>query len=257
MAKELFSREVTKRLKSLTGVVSDFPRQKLRKASETKPNIVLLAAGSFSPITFLHLRLFEQARDALQDAGYEVLGGYISPVHDSYKKKGLAPAEHRVKMCNAAVETSDWIMVDSWECKQSEYLTTILVLNHIFNNVNDGLTPKQKPVEVRLICGGDLVESFTTPGVWAVEDMREILENFGLVSLERAGTNLEEVIKNFQLLSEFKNKVFILKQTIPNEISSTRVREEIMKGHSIRYLTPDPVVEYIKANGLYKVLYNS
>lgn len=43
--------------------------------------------------------------------GYDVLGGYMSPVHDSYTKKGLAPAQHRTAMCQLAAETSPIIMV--------------------------------------------------------------------------------------------------------------------------------------------------
>ena len=43
--------------------------------------------------------------------GYDVLGGYMSPVHDSYAKKGLAPAWHRAAMCQLAAETSPIIMV--------------------------------------------------------------------------------------------------------------------------------------------------
>lgn len=44
----------------------------------------------------------------------------LSPVGDAYKKKGLAPAEARVSMCELAVgqrqsEGSTFIMVDTWE----------------------------------------------------------------------------------------------------------------------------------------------
>jgi len=46
-----------------------------------------VATGSFNPPTYMHLRMFELAKDELQQRGYHVLGGYISPVNDAYKKK--------------------------------------------------------------------------------------------------------------------------------------------------------------------------
>jgi nicotinic acid mononucleotide adenylyltransferase len=57
----------------------------------------------------------ELARDALLNEGYYLLGGYMSPVGDAYDKKGLAPAEHRIKMCQLATQDSPFVMVDPWE----------------------------------------------------------------------------------------------------------------------------------------------
>lgn len=48
--------------------------------------LVLVACGSFSPPTFLHLRMAEQARDyAHLNSDFEVVGGFLSPVGDAYK----------------------------------------------------------------------------------------------------------------------------------------------------------------------------
>ena len=52
--------------------------------------VVLLLVGSLNPPTNLHLRLFELARDSLEKRKlYSVVGGLLSPVHDSYGKKVL------------------------------------------------------------------------------------------------------------------------------------------------------------------------
>ena len=37
-------------------------------------------------------------------AGYSVLGGYLSPVNDAYSKEGLAPAKHRIAMAEVTIE---------------------------------------------------------------------------------------------------------------------------------------------------------
>jgi nicotinamide mononucleotide adenylyltransferase len=60
-----------------------------------------------------------------------VLGGYLSPVHIGYGKKGLLDNEARVELCEKAAETSDWIMVDPWEALQPGHSTTLPVLESI------------------------------------------------------------------------------------------------------------------------------
>lgn len=59
---------------------------------------------------------------------YQVIGGIISPVNDKYKKKDLAAAHHRVAMVRLALQMSDWIRVDTWECEQPQWMETVKVL---------------------------------------------------------------------------------------------------------------------------------
>jgi len=105
----------------------------------------------------------------------------IHPSSSSYyKKSGLAPAHHRVRMCELAVEhTSTWLMVDPWEAGQPEYQRTAVVLDHFDEMLNgkdgqggvemrDGSRRKYK---VMLLAGGDLIESFGEPGVWSEPDV--------------------------------------------------------------------------------------
>lgn len=42
----------------------------------------------------------------LFQAGFDVLGGYLSPVNDAYWKQGLARGVHRVRMCQLATADS-------------------------------------------------------------------------------------------------------------------------------------------------------
>ena len=75
-----------------------FPNHRLNRVlrDPSKTPIVLVACGSFSPVTYLHLRMFEMARDYVRHStDYEIVGGYLSPVSDQYKKPGLLAAEHR------------------------------------------------------------------------------------------------------------------------------------------------------------------
>ena len=76
-----------------------FPDYRLRQILDnpSKTPLVLVACGSFSPITNLHLRMFEMVADHVRfHTNYEVIGGYLSPVSDAYEKAGLASAKHRL-----------------------------------------------------------------------------------------------------------------------------------------------------------------
>lgn len=75
-----------------------FPELRLKRKMNDpeKTPLLLVACGSFSPITYLHLRMFEMAADYVRfSTEFELLGGYLSPVSDAYRKAGLASAEHR------------------------------------------------------------------------------------------------------------------------------------------------------------------
>lgn len=85
---------------SLSPPTSDyaFPQHRFRRTMDDpdKTPLLLVACGSFSPITYLHLRMFEMAADYVRfSTDFELLGGYLSPVSDAYRKAGLASAEHR------------------------------------------------------------------------------------------------------------------------------------------------------------------
>ena len=173
----------------------EFPTSRLRRRiedSERTP-LVLIACGSFSPITFLHLRMFEMAADyARFNSNFEVVGAYLSCVGDAYKKTGLVKAEHRINMCSSAVGQSSWISVDPWEALHGEYLETAKVLDHFEHEINgvlDGVeTPNgRKKCRIALLAGADLIQTMSTPGVWAPKDIDYILKNFGAFIVEVSG----------------------------------------------------------------------
>lgn len=75
--------------------------------------------------------------------GFRVLGGYMSPVHIGYGKAGLLPNESRLALCQQAVSTSDWIMVDAWETMQQGHSTTLPVLRSVRERVRHCMAPQQ------------------------------------------------------------------------------------------------------------------
>lgn len=89
----------------------------------------------------------------LGQEGWEVGGGYMSPVNDAYRKPGLAPAAHRVAMCQAAATASPLVMVDSWESRQPQYVRTLHVLQHIQTALSRVPPSDSKPLPFALCSG--------------------------------------------------------------------------------------------------------
>ncbi|KAL1297792.1 hypothetical protein AAFC00_006327 [Neodothiora populina] len=233
-----------------------FPTQRLKSTMKdsSRTPLVFIACGSFSPITFLHLRMFEMAADyARFNTNFEVVGAYLSAVGDAYKKSGLVKAEHRINMCSLAVDQSSWISVDPWEALHDEYLETAKVLDHFeheINQVRGGIdTPNgKKKARIALLAGADLIQTMSAPGVWAPKDIDYILSNFGAFIIERAGTDIDEALSTLQ---QWKDNIHVVQQLVQNDISSTKIRLFRKRDMSIRYLVPEPVVKYIEENGLY------
>ncbi|OJJ45343.1 hypothetical protein ASPZODRAFT_576266 [Penicilliopsis zonata CBS 506.65] len=232
-------------------------RLKRRMADPEKTPLLLVACGSFSPITYLHLRMFEMAADYVKfSTDFELIGGYLSPVSDAYRKAGLASAAHRVAMCQLAVEqTSDWLMVDTWEPMQKQYQPTAVVLDHFDHEINvvrGGIEARdgtKKPVRIALLAGADLIHTMSTPGVWSEKDLDHILGKYGSFIVERSGTDIDEALASLQ---PWKDNIYVIQQLIQNDVSSTKIRLFLRREMSVRYLIPVPVIKYIEQNRLYE-----
>ncbi|XP_020517813.1 nicotinamide/nicotinic acid mononucleotide adenylyltransferase isoform X4 [Amborella trichopoda] len=192
------------------------------------------------------------ARDALNSEGYVVIGAYMSPVNDAYKKKGLISAEHRIQLCELACQSSTFIMVDPWEAKQSSYQRTLTVLDRIQGFLHENRIQLVETLKVMLLCGSDLLESFGIPGAWIRDQVRTICRDYGVVSIRREGQDIDKIIDGDDILFENKNNVIVVDELIPNKISSTRVREIIKRRFSLKYLTADGVIDYIDQHQLYR-----
>ncbi|XP_007518935.1 nicotinamide/nicotinic acid mononucleotide adenylyltransferase 3 isoform X1 [Erinaceus europaeus] len=227
--------------------------------------VVLLACGSFNPITNMHLRLFEVARDHLHQTGiYQVVRGIISPVNDKYWKKDLVAAKHRVAMVRLALQTSDWVRVDPWESEQDQWVETVKVLRYHHSTLlrslpsAEGSDPGQAlPVapavvpELKLLCGADVLRTFLSPQLWKDKHVQEIVERFGLVCVSRAGHDPQRDIEASPILRRFQRNIHLAREPVLNEVSATAVRQALRQGHSVQYLLPDPVLAYIREQGLY------
>jgi len=167
---------------------------------------VLVAAGAFNPPTIAHLRMVEVAADALRRQGVDVWGAYLSPVGDGYadRKPGcsLAPAHHRVAMCEAAAARVPGLAVDAWEALEGAGgaggapTRTLHVLKRVAAGLEraarvaggeGGKGASQAAPRVVLVCGSDLLASLATPGVWKASHIAALGgPDHGIVCVGRA-----------------------------------------------------------------------
>eukprot|EP00108_Taenia_solium_P012446 TsM_000898700 transcript=TsM_000898700 gene=TsM_000898700 len=134
-------------------------------------------------------------------------------------------------------------------------------------------TPALPPVRVKLVCGADLLESFTTPNLWSEDDhiprlewmpvghgpqleietnkMTALVRDYGIICISRPGSNAARLLYEMDLLSRYEQNVILATEWSQNGLSATVVRRALARGQSVRYLVPDAALEEIYAHGLY------
>ena len=225
---------------------------------------VIVQGGSFNPPHYLHMRLFEMARDYVTKNGGEVYQGVMSPVGDTYSASGRMPdskkivtATDRIALCEASTADSDWIVTDPWESEQSSYVPTIKLLDHVRDKYAEdakkrGITDPAKVPRPLFLSGADLLASMNKPKSWEPIELKIIIKDYGMLCIERGGLDSSEFFKPGCQLEEYKDNVMFIEQDVQNNISSTLVRKFIAEGKSIKYLISDKCIEYIKEHELYK-----
>lgn len=108
-------------------------------------------------------------------------------------------------MIRLSLKNNDWIKVCDWETKQAEWTPTLDSLKYHKNELEKTLGSN---VQLKFLCGGDLVETFKHPGVWRDDHIKEIVSDFGLTIISRIGTDPAKQIYESDILYEYKVKYF-------------------------------------------------
>lgn len=196
--------------------------------------IIALFCGSFNPPLFSHLSLAEQLLNS--DTNIEKI--IFVPVSNKYNKDGLISDEHRFNMLNLVCEKNLKFEVSNIEFnkpKQPYTFETLQAMQEIY--------PKN---EIRLIIGTDNLSKLDT---WY--EVEQLLNKFKIFVLARDEDNFEDIINTHNLLSKYSSSFIKSNISIRTNLSSSFVRNEIKNNHSVRYLLPNEVFEYIKNNKLY------
>lgn len=144
-------------LSDVDWLVTPRPRRAGRVTAGQRKKVALLSTGAFCPIHAGHLQMMEIAKARAEEAGYEVVGGYLSPGHDAYITMkcgpGAIPASVRLEQCARQAEATDWLSVDPWEAlhrRVSVNYTDVTARLRSYLRVH--VDPS---LEVFFVCGGD------------------------------------------------------------------------------------------------------
>ncbi|MGB9712505.1 MAG: nicotinate (nicotinamide) nucleotide adenylyltransferase [Dissulfurimicrobium hydrothermale] len=209
-----------------------------------------LFGGTFDPIHYGHLRSAEEVREAF---GLDEIW-FIPTAYPPHKDTGdITPFHHRLAMTRLAVNGVDYFKVLDIEAKRNGPSYSIDTLREL-----SGLHPDK---EFYFILGSDAFASITS---W--KEYWHIPEFTSIVVMGRKDGEIEEVkriiARTFRntrpdgpgdgafMLPEGKG-IYLAKVT-HIEISSTKMRELLINGRSIRFLLPHEVTKYISANDLYR-----
>ena len=196
---------------------------------------IIVFGGCFNPPLNSHFSLAEQ-----MIAEYSEIEKIIFvPVNSQYEKIDLIENEHRYQMLKAVCDKNEKFEVSRIEIDSERQLYTVETLHKLQEEYTD--------YEVAFLTGSDNLKTLDT---WKKVD--ELTRDFKMYILERDNDCMEEIIENNELLKKHRQAFIKAKDTIKNNLSSTFVREKIKAGKSIRYLTPDEVISYIKEHQLYQ-----
>lgn len=209
-----------------------------------------ILGGTFDPIHYGHLRIAEEACEELGLEKVLLIPG-ASPPHKG--KRDISPFKDRFAMTRLAAEGSPVLEATDLEGHREGFSYSIDTLREIHRIY------------------GPILELFFIIGMDAFLDIRswkrykELFQETNFLVIKRPGFLDEEFIplllsmdmgfkpageKNiFELPSSGHSVIY--KELTLFSISSTRIRELVAAGRSIRFLAPEPVRSYINEKGLY------
>jgi nicotinate-nucleotide adenylyltransferase len=200
---------------------------------------VCLYGGSFNPIHCGHLIVARAVAEhlALQRV---VLLPSLQPPHKGDRQ--LAGAAHRAEMVRLAISGEPLFELSDFDLARPGPSYTIETVQHFRAALGAG-------TELFWLIGGDSLNDLIT---W--HRAGELVDACRIVTAHRPGWDavnwqaLRSVLTDAQV-DRLQNDVVPAPRI---EISSTEIRRRIGEGRSIRYLVPDPVLEYIHRTGVYQ-----
>ncbi len=198
-----------------------------------------LLGGSFNPITYAHLNM---AKSALEKVGLDKV--YFVPVGNLYKKTELIDEKQRYEMLKLGCKNEKNIYVEDIELNKTNKISTSQAFKMIENKYGNDDT------QIFYIMGAD---NFIKLPNW--NEAESLIKNYQYIIFERNDLNLENFIRNNDLLNKYKYNFNIvkLKEKNKEKISSTIIRNLVKENNFEELLkyTKREVVDYIKEKNLY------
>ncbi len=211
---------------------------------------IAVLGGTFNPIHYGHLRIAEEAREAMGLDRVVFMPANQPPHKD---EPDLPPAQKRLEMVRIAIAGNPCFEASDIEIKRGGRSYTVDTVRELKKAGGDGLS-------VSLIIGNDSFNDITT---WC--DYEELLTTASFIIVPRPGYPVKkpaealpvELARKFwydsatesYMNSEGMSLVYLGVTLL--DISSSGIRAAMASGGSARYLLPEGVISYIRENGLY------
>ena len=196
-----------------------------------------IMGGTFDPIHIGHLMLADQTAKVLGFAKVLFIPTGRPPHKDARK---ISPAAQRIDMVKLAIEGNDLYEVHTAECDNPGVSYTYETLS--------ALRAQYGPdVEFYYIIGSDVL-----PNITKFINFRQVLDSCVITVSSRPGADHDMTETMADDIIRLHGARIRLVDFPEIAISSSMLRGKIAAGESVRYMLPDAVIEYIKANGLYK-----
>eukprot|EP01089_Gocevia_fonbrunei_P003897 TRINITY_DN13862_c0_g1_i1.p1 TRINITY_DN13862_c0_g1~~TRINITY_DN13862_c0_g1_i1.p1 ORF type:complete len:270 (+),score=53.36 TRINITY_DN13862_c0_g1_i1:117-926(+) len=154
----------------------------------SKELIVMVGTGTYAPIHRMHIKCFEVAKKWLhENTNLHVVGGFISPTHDSYAeyklKDGHISGHHRLEMTRLAIKDSDYLDVTAWELEKNFHSSIEGCLDW-HQTILDETFPNHK-ISIYYLCGADLFFRFGLAGGFS--PTYSVRRGFPVIAVGRPG----------------------------------------------------------------------
>jgi len=195
---------------------------------------VAVMGGTFDPIHYAHLLIAEDVRRR-----FRLPRVLFMPSGDPPHKGDdeVSSAEDRYIMALLATSDNPHFIVSRLEIDRPGPSYTIDTIRELKSEAGEG-------AQVVFVTGADAVLELLT---WHQPDA--ILDEATVVAVPRPGFDLD--LLDETLGAHRASKVTVIELPLAT-ISSTMIRRLVGAGESVRYLTPRPVIDYIRKRGLYR-----
>lgn len=189
-----------------------------------------LFGGTFNPLHNAHLEVARTALDQYELSGVLFIPNGIPP----HKEQGLGGnKEARFEMVRRAVEGIPEFSVSRIEVDRDGPSYTIDTIRALKDDYPQGMC---------FIVGADRLLKLDT---W--KEPHELLRSVPFIIAPRSGVSLEVFD-----VSPFREAVIVPLKMADVDLSSSGLRERILRGESVREWVPAPVAEYIEENDYYR-----
>ena len=192
----------------------------------------LCFGGSFNPVHHAHLLCARAVAEAKGFARVVLIPSAVPP--HKLQATGLAAPRDRLEMCRLAVAGDSLFEVDDVELRRDGPSYTIETARELRRRGWD---------HVAWLIGADMVSILPK---W--HQPLELLREVELVVMARPGWSFDWLA----LPEPYRALRHNVVEAPLVDVSATLIRKRLAAGRSVRYLTPDPVIDYIETNGLYR-----